>query len=128
MKNKEKQFADRLATAISDSGLQQKEVANRLNTSTALVSRWCTGKIQPSIQSLKKLAKILKIDYMCLLKGTDNIQEIVEDEEMLKELLEAKNKIIALQEELLKSEREKTHCWQKHPHGQKQKTEADRRG
>ena len=41
-----------------------------MNLSTTTVSRWCTNKAQPSLETLVDIAKILRVDVKDLLIST----------------------------------------------------------
>ena len=51
--------------------LQQKDVAERLNRTPACISSWETGKTEPSIEDLVKLADLLDVSLDYLLDRTD---------------------------------------------------------
>lgn len=48
-----------------------KWLANELEKSESTISRWCTNEIQPSIENLYHIAKLLKIDIRDLLHKTE---------------------------------------------------------
>lgn len=45
-------------------------LAKNMNLNTTTVSRWCTNKAQPSLETLVEIAEILKIDVKDLLVST----------------------------------------------------------
>lgn len=48
-------------------GITQSELANKLGTKQAVISRLETGKANPSINFIKRLAKVLDLDFsICL--------------------------------------------------------------
>ncbi len=52
---------------------QQKDVAEKLNKTTACISSWETGKTEPSIDDLVRLADIFEVSLDYLLGRTDDI-------------------------------------------------------
>ncbi|MBQ7712607.1 MAG: helix-turn-helix transcriptional regulator [Clostridia bacterium] len=54
-----------------EKNLQQKEIAERLNRTPACISSWETGKTEPSIDDLVKLADLLEVSLDYLLCRTD---------------------------------------------------------
>lgn len=60
------QFADRLKQLRKQSGLTQKEMANKLNIQRVTYSHYETGRSQPSIDTLIILSSIFvcSIDYL----------------------------------------------------------------
>ena len=61
-----------------DKNLQQKDIAARLNRTPACVSSWETGKTEPSLDDLVKLADILDISLDYLLNRTNEYDVITE--------------------------------------------------
>lgn len=59
-------FADRLKELRHEYNLQQKDVANKLNYGYTAISNYETGKNEPSINDLKKIAELfnVSIDYL----------------------------------------------------------------
>ena len=56
------QIQKKLAEAISQSGLSQTEIANRLNVSPTQISCYVHGKKLPALDTLANLCVILDID------------------------------------------------------------------
>ena len=61
-----------------EKNLQQKEIAKRLNRTPACISSWETGKTEPSIEDLVKLADLLDVSLDYLLNRTDENNVVVE--------------------------------------------------
>ena len=59
-------FTERLNSLMQEKGLKQKDLVKMLNTSSANVSRYCTGKVNPSIQLLSHIAKTLNVSPLWL--------------------------------------------------------------
>lgn len=59
-------FAERFSTAITDSGMYQKEIAEKLGVAPAFVTNLKKGIKNPSIQQLYKICIILDVsaDYL----------------------------------------------------------------
>ena len=49
-----------------------KWLAEQLGKSTCTVSKWCSNTIQPDLNTLDKIAKLLGVDVKNLLNPTDN--------------------------------------------------------
>nr|WP_255452886.1 helix-turn-helix transcriptional regulator [Aquimarina sp. RZ0] len=63
--------------------LSQTDLANQLNTSVSVVSRYELDKMTPSVETAKKLAQLLNTSVGYLLGENDNA-ELFKDPEMLK--------------------------------------------
>ena len=61
------------------SGMSQEELAGAVNISTSFLSRIETAKENPSLDSLIKLAKALKISLYQLFKTEDNTKAITSE-------------------------------------------------
>jgi len=64
-----------------EKNLQQKELAIKLNRTPACISSWETGKTEPSIEDLIKLADLLEtsLDYLLGRTNENNIVEEIRD-------------------------------------------------
>lgn len=49
-----------------------KWLAEQLEKSTCTVSKWCSNKAQPDLQTLNKIAKLLNVDTRSLLTSTNS--------------------------------------------------------
>ncbi|CAM1363667.1 Transcriptional regulator [Tenacibaculum sediminilitoris] len=76
-------FGKRISILRKELGLSQTELANQLNTSVSVVSRYELDKMTPSVDTAKKLAKLLNTSVGYLLGENDNA-ELFKDPEMLK--------------------------------------------
>lgn len=76
-------FGKRIAILRKELGLSQTELANQLNTSVSVVSRYELDKMIPSVDTAKKLAEILNTSVGYLLGETDNA-ELFKNPEMLR--------------------------------------------
>lgn len=61
--------ADRLSWAIKQAEMTQTHVAERIGTTQAAVSQWCTGKKDPSDESLDALCEVLQTSRVWLAEG-----------------------------------------------------------
>ena len=52
---------NRLKAVLAEKQVTNKWLAEKMNLSTTTVSRWCTNKTQPSLETLVEIARILKI-------------------------------------------------------------------
>ncbi len=53
---------NRLKAVLAEKQVANKWLAEKINISTTTVSRWCTNKTQPSLETLVEIAEILKVD------------------------------------------------------------------
>lgn len=53
---------NRLKVALVESQKTGKWLAEQLGKSSCTVSKWCSNTVQPDLQTLDKIAKLLNID------------------------------------------------------------------
>ena len=58
---------NRIKAVLAEKQLTSKWLAERLGKSEKTVSRWCSNKVQPSLESLLEVAQILDIDVRMLI-------------------------------------------------------------
>ena len=58
---------NRLKVVLVEQGKTGKWLANQLGKSTCTVSKWCQNTTQPDLQTLSKIATLLKVDTRDLL-------------------------------------------------------------
>ena len=58
--------SERLKKLRKDSGLRQHEVAKKMKLSQGAIAHWESGRTEPSVDDLKKLASILRTDVQFL--------------------------------------------------------------
>ena len=58
---------NRIKAVLAEKQLTSKCLAERLGKSENTVSRWCSNKVQPSLESLLEVAQILDIDVRMLI-------------------------------------------------------------
>ena len=96
-----------------EKNLQQKEIAKFLNRTPACISSWETGKTEPSIEDLVKLADLLEVSLDYLLSRTNEnnfVEEIREYSPLQKKMLslfdklthEDRNQVIGFMQALLR--------------------------
>lgn len=61
-------IADQIDDALKASGMSQKELAARLGTSAAAVSRWLSGGHNFTLSTLAKISVLLKIPLISIAK------------------------------------------------------------
>lgn len=61
---------NRLKAVLAERQITNKKLSEKMNLSTTTVSRWCTNKAQPSLDTLVEIAKILRVDVKDLLIST----------------------------------------------------------
>lgn len=63
---------NRLKVVLVEQGKTGKWLAEELGKSNCTVSKWCSNSIQPNLQTIDKIAKILNIDRRTLIEPSDN--------------------------------------------------------
>ncbi|MDV2493979.1 transcriptional regulator [Elizabethkingia anophelis] len=61
---------NRLRVVLAEKGLANKWLAEKMKKNQTTISRWCNNEMQPSLETLVKIATILNIDVRDLLKPT----------------------------------------------------------
>ncbi|MFH6983351.1 helix-turn-helix transcriptional regulator [Marinoscillum luteum] len=61
---------NRLKVVLAELNRTNKWLSVELGKSESTVSRWCTNEIQPSLETLYKVAKVLNVDIRELLNPT----------------------------------------------------------
>jgi transcriptional regulator with XRE-family HTH domain len=64
------QRTNRLKVVLVERNKTSKWLAETLNMNPATVSRWCSNKTQPSLDTLSEIAKVLDVDIRDLLVPT----------------------------------------------------------
>ncbi len=59
-------FSERLKQCLADNKISQRELARRINMSQGIVNSYCTGRKEPSLDSLILICKTLgeSSDYL----------------------------------------------------------------
>jgi transcriptional regulator with XRE-family HTH domain len=66
------QGTNRLKVALVERNKTGKWLAEALNMNSATISRWCSNKTQPPLETLAKIAAVLDMDIRDLLVQTKN--------------------------------------------------------
>ena len=61
---------NRLKVLLAEKGKTNKWLAEKLGKSDVTVSRWVTNEVQPSMETLLEIAKLLDIDIKELLNSS----------------------------------------------------------
>jgi putative transcriptional regulator len=69
-----KRAFNRIKVVLVEQSRTNKWLAEKLGKNYATVSRWCTNDMQPSIETLAKIASILKVDIRELLNSSKSKQ------------------------------------------------------
>ena len=66
----DKLVINRLKIVLVEQGKTNKWLANALRKNTSTISRWCTNEMQPSLETLLRIAEVLEVDIRELLVPT----------------------------------------------------------
>jgi putative transcriptional regulator len=61
---------NRLKAVLAEQGKTNKWLAEKLEKNETTISRWCTNEVQPSIENLVEIAKLLGVDARELINST----------------------------------------------------------
>lgn len=62
---------NRIKVVLVEKGKTGKWLAEQLKRSPVTVSSWCTNAVQPDLETLDRIAKLLGVDAKELLNDTD---------------------------------------------------------
>lgn len=65
-----KNAINRLKVVLVEEGRTNKWLAKKINKNTATVSRWCTNEMQPSLETMVRIAEVLDVDVRELIVPT----------------------------------------------------------
>ena len=68
----ESQKINRLKVVLVENGKTGIWLAEQVGKNEATVSRWCSNKMQPSLDMLVKIASLLNVDPRQLINGGNN--------------------------------------------------------
>lgn len=68
----ESQKINRLKVVLVENGKTGKWLAEQVGKNEATVSRWCSNKMQPSLDMFVKIAGLLNVDPRQLINGGNN--------------------------------------------------------
>lgn len=66
---------NRIKVVLVEQGKTGKWLSEQLGKSSCTVSKWCSNSIQPDLQTLDRIAKLLKVDVKFLLNKTEQGEE-----------------------------------------------------
>ena len=69
--NQQKKVINRIKAVLAEKQLSGKWLANEIGRTENTISRWCSNKVQPSLENLLEIAKVLKVDMRDLLRSTE---------------------------------------------------------
>ncbi|RYD81432.1 MAG: XRE family transcriptional regulator [Sphingobacteriales bacterium] len=61
---------NRIKIVLVEQGRTNKWLAEKMDKNTTTVSRWCTNEMQPSLETLVKIAGVLRVDVRELIVPT----------------------------------------------------------
>ena len=64
---------NRLKVVLAEKKRTNKWLAEQLGKDPTTVSKWCTNKVQPNLETMLIIAKVLDCDIKDLLRSTKNI-------------------------------------------------------
>ena len=68
MVNQQMKAINRIKAVLAEKQLSGKWLANEIGRTENTVSRWCSNKVQPSLENLLEIAEVLKVDIRELLR------------------------------------------------------------
>ena len=66
---------NRLKVVLVEQNKTGKWLAGQLGKSTCSVSKWCQNTVQPDLQTLDKISKLLAVDIRELLVGSKKLEQ-----------------------------------------------------
>lgn len=66
----EKQVYNRIKAVLAEKGKTNNWLADKLEMNRTTISKWCRNDMQPRIETLFHIAKVLEIDVRILLIST----------------------------------------------------------
>jgi len=61
---------NRLKVVLAEKSIKNKWLADKLKKNPSTISLWCTNERQPSLETLKEIAIVLKVDIRSLINST----------------------------------------------------------
>lgn len=68
----EKQVYNRIKAVLAEKGKTNNWLADQLEMNRTTISKWCRNDMQPRIETLFQIAKVLEIDVRLLLISTNS--------------------------------------------------------
>ena len=66
---------NRIKEVLDEKGIKYKWLAEKLDTSPQTVSRWCLNRMQPRVEMLFRIAKVLRVDVCALLVREEKVDD-----------------------------------------------------
>lgn len=66
-----KKHYNRIKVVLVEQGKTNRWLADAIGKGENTISRWCSNRIQPSLEQLDMIAKALNVDISVLLRPTD---------------------------------------------------------
>lgn len=63
---------NRIKVVLVEKGKTGKWLADEIGKTPVTVSKWCSNSIQPDLQTLDRIAKLLEVNVKDLLNDTEN--------------------------------------------------------
>ena len=71
----DKNTINRIKVVLAEKGKTNRWLAEQIGKNEATVSRWCSNKAQPGLETLLEIARVLEVDVKELLNQTrDDVQ------------------------------------------------------
>ena len=64
---------NRIKAVLAEQEKNSKWLAEQVGKSACTVSKWCSNSVQPDLNTLDQIAKILKVDVKDLLNPKENL-------------------------------------------------------
>ena len=61
---------NRIKAVLAEQDKTSKWLAGQVGKSACTVSKWCNNVVQPDLNTLDQIAKLLEVDVKCLLNDT----------------------------------------------------------
>lgn len=68
--NQQMKAINRIKAVLPEKQVSGKWLANEIGRTENTISRWCSNKVQPSLENLFEIAEVLKVDVRELIKST----------------------------------------------------------
>ena len=68
---------NRIKVVLAEKQCTNKWLAEQLDKGEATISKWCTNRTQPSLETLVEIANVLQVDVKDLLRSTVQEPDVV---------------------------------------------------
>ena len=68
---------NRIKVVLAEKQCTNKWLAEQLDKCVATISKWCTNRAQPSLETLVEIANVLQVDVKDLLQSTAQESDVV---------------------------------------------------